>query len=177
MPGRQKACSRHWPGIQPAALAPDPAWDGSTASSGARGPTYLAPLSKHSEATIVEQLHSLRPSDLPGPGWRQRPLWAVGRSAVSPSLWGRARAGRREGAGGREQQGRAEVSFPCGSPWPLSGPRPIVLLPGSQLPALWSLAPPSALRRGRGPGPPPASKGRGGTLCPSGPVERQGRPA
>lgn len=95
MPGRQKICFPHWPGIQPAALTPGPAGGGSAGLQPGQVPTYLAPLRKHSEATMVKQLHGLRPRDLPGPGWRQLHLWAVGRSVVCPSLWGWEESGSR----------------------------------------------------------------------------------
>lgn len=162
---RQKPCSRHWPGIRPAPLTPGPAWTAVGPQPG------QGPLTGPPPAPTRRQRAPAAPTPASGPATACWPLdggrYTSGAAALGPLFLLVWLARPEEGARGAGAAGTGQWPHFHREPWPLSGPRPIVGLAWLTIAAfVVAWLPPSALRRGRGPGPPPF-KGEGRNCLPT----------
>lgn len=116
--------------------------------------TYLVPHSNH------WPLHSPRPSDQSFRDQGGAALGLLGPGSVCLSQWGWAGPGRRKGGWEWGWQGRGCGLICMRGPWPLSGPPHCVPGLAHNHSLCGGLSHPGELKRGGGPGPPPASKGK-----------------
>lgn len=145
-PAEQKACSRHWPGIQPPLTA---AWDqcagvGVLCLAQPRCGTYLVPAATTGCQCPVPSAQSFR-----GQGGAALGCWAL-----CPAL--------PVGLGGAREEGAGKGLWPHlhVGPWPLSSPPHCVPGLAHNHSLCGGLSHPGELKHGGGPGPPPASKGK-----------------